>query len=35
MLQITILMVGKTREAFIQEGLAFYAKRLHPFFAST
>jgi len=25
-------MVGKTREAFIQEGLAFYAKRLKPFF---
>lgn len=30
MLQITILMVGKTRERFIQEGLDFYAKRLKP-----
>jgi 23S rRNA (pseudouridine1915-N3)-methyltransferase len=30
MLHITILMVGKTREAFIREGLAFYAKRLQP-----
>jgi 23S rRNA (pseudouridine1915-N3)-methyltransferase len=31
MLQVTILMVGKTREAFIHEGLAFYQKRLQPF----
>jgi 23S rRNA (pseudouridine1915-N3)-methyltransferase len=31
MLHVSILMVGKTREAFIQEGLAFYAKRLQPF----
>ena len=31
MLQVTILMVGKTREAFIQEGVAFYQKRLQPF----
>ena len=31
MLHITILMVGKTREAFIQEGVAFYEKRLQPF----
>jgi 23S rRNA (pseudouridine1915-N3)-methyltransferase len=31
MLQITILMVGKTREAFIREGLNFYAQRLKPF----
>ena len=31
MLHITILMVGKTREAFIREGLAFYQKRLKPF----
>jgi 23S rRNA (pseudouridine1915-N3)-methyltransferase len=31
MLTVTILMVGKTREAFIREGLAFYAKRLQPF----
>jgi 23S rRNA (pseudouridine1915-N3)-methyltransferase len=31
MLQVTILMVGKTREAFIREGLAFYQKRLQPF----
>jgi 23S rRNA (pseudouridine1915-N3)-methyltransferase len=30
MLQITILMVGKTRERFIQEGLDFYEKRLNP-----
>ena len=30
MLQITILMVGKTRERFIQEGLDFYQKRLKP-----
>ncbi len=29
-LQITVLMVGKTRERFIQEGLDFYAKRLRP-----
>lgn len=31
MLQATILMVGKTREKFIQEGIAFYQKRLRPF----
>jgi 23S rRNA (pseudouridine1915-N3)-methyltransferase len=31
MLHVTILMVGKTREAFIQEGQAFYVKRLQPF----
>jgi 23S rRNA (pseudouridine1915-N3)-methyltransferase len=31
MLRINILMVGKTREAFIREGLAFYQKRLQPF----
>jgi 23S rRNA (pseudouridine1915-N3)-methyltransferase len=31
MLHVTILMVGKTREGFIQEGLAFYQKRLQPF----
>jgi len=30
MLQVTILMVGKTRESFIQDGLAFYQKRLQP-----
>jgi 23S rRNA (pseudouridine1915-N3)-methyltransferase len=30
MLHISILMVGKTREAFIREGLAFYQKRLQP-----
>lgn len=35
MLQITILMVGKTREAFIQEGVAFYEKRLQPFMKLT
>ncbi len=31
MLQVTILMVGKTREGFIREGLAFYRRRLSPF----
>jgi 23S rRNA (pseudouridine1915-N3)-methyltransferase len=31
MLHITILMVGKTREAFLRDGLAFYSKRLQPF----
>ncbi len=31
MLAVTILMVGKTRESFIQEGVAFYQKRLQPF----
>jgi len=31
MFQVIILMVGKTRESFIQEGLAFYQKRLQPF----
>jgi 23S rRNA (pseudouridine1915-N3)-methyltransferase len=31
-LQITLLMVGKTREPFIQEGLALYGQRLKPFF---
>ena len=31
MLQITILMVGKTRAKFIQEGLNFYQTRLKPF----
>jgi 23S rRNA (pseudouridine1915-N3)-methyltransferase len=30
MLNVTILMVGKTREKFIQEGLEFYQKRLKP-----
>ena len=35
MLHVTILMVGKTREAFIQEGLAFYQKRLQPFLRLT
>jgi hypothetical protein len=28
MLQVTLLMVGKTRQPFIQAGLAFYQKRL-------
>jgi 23S rRNA (pseudouridine1915-N3)-methyltransferase len=32
MLQVAILMVGKTREAFIKEGVDFYGKRLAPFF---
>jgi 23S rRNA (pseudouridine1915-N3)-methyltransferase len=31
MLQVTILLVGKTREAFIREGVAFYQQRLKPF----
>lgn len=31
MLQVDVIMVGKTRETFIQEGLAFYQKRLRPF----
>jgi 23S rRNA (pseudouridine1915-N3)-methyltransferase len=35
MFQIIILMVGKTREGFIQEGLAFYQKRLQPYLKVT
>lgn len=35
MLQLVILMVGKTREAFVQEGVNFYARRLKPFFSLT
>ena len=35
MLQVTIVMVGKTRQRFIQEGLAFYEKRLQPFLRLT
>ena len=35
MLNVHILMVGKTREAFIQEGVTFYARRLQPFFRLT
>jgi len=35
MLQVTILMVGKTRAGFIQEGLDFYQKRLKPFLKLT
>ena len=35
MIQVVILMVGKTREAFIQEGLDFYGQRLKPFFRLT
>jgi 23S rRNA (pseudouridine1915-N3)-methyltransferase len=31
MLTVTILMVGKTRESFVREGLSFYEKRLQPF----
>jgi 23S rRNA (pseudouridine1915-N3)-methyltransferase len=31
MLTVTVIMVGKTREAFIREGVAFYEKRLRPF----
>jgi len=30
MLQVMVLMVGKTRQGFIREGLAFYQKRLKP-----
>ncbi len=32
MLQVTLLMVGKTREPFVQEGMALYGRRLKPFF---
>ena len=35
MLQVVILMVGKTRQAFIEAGLDFYGKRLQPFFGLT
>jgi 23S rRNA (pseudouridine1915-N3)-methyltransferase len=35
MLQVTILMVGKTREGFIRDGLAFYRQRLRPFMQLT
>jgi len=35
MLQVTLLMVGKTRQSFIQEGLAFYQKRLKPYLELT
>jgi 23S rRNA (pseudouridine1915-N3)-methyltransferase len=31
MLRVTVLMVGKTRQGFIKEGLAFYQKRLKPY----
>lgn len=31
MLHVYLLTVGKTREPFIREGLAFYEKRLQPF----
>ena len=30
MLNMTVLMVGKTREGFIRQGLEFYQKRLKP-----
>ncbi|MCL4503385.1 MAG: 23S rRNA (pseudouridine(1915)-N(3))-methyltransferase RlmH [Deltaproteobacteria bacterium] len=30
MLNVNVLMVGKTREGFIREGLEFYRKRLKP-----
>jgi 23S rRNA (pseudouridine1915-N3)-methyltransferase len=30
MLQVAVIMVGKTRQGFIQEGVAFYQKRLQP-----
>ena len=35
MLHVHILMVGKTKEAFIQEGVTFYTRRLKPFFPLT
>ncbi|MBM4273600.1 MAG: 23S rRNA (pseudouridine(1915)-N(3))-methyltransferase RlmH [Deltaproteobacteria bacterium] len=35
MLNVVILVVGKTRTGFIQEGLAFYQKRLQPFLKLT
>ncbi len=35
MLQIIILLVGKTREEFIKEGLDFYQKRLRPYLKLT
>lgn len=31
MLHVVILMVGKTRESFIQAGVAFFQERLRPF----
>jgi 23S rRNA (pseudouridine1915-N3)-methyltransferase len=31
MLLVSVVMVGKTRQRFIQEGLDFYQKRLQPF----
>ncbi len=31
MLRVTVLMVGKTREPFIREGVAFYRQRLRPY----
>lgn len=31
MLEVAILMVGKTREPFLQAGLAFFQKRLRPY----
>ncbi len=30
-LAVILLMVGKTRSAFVQAGVAFYAKRLQPY----
>ncbi len=35
MLQVVILMIGKTRQRFIEDGLAFYAGRLRPFMKLT
>jgi len=35
MLQVTVLMVGKTRKPFIQEGVALFARRLQPFLRLT
>jgi 23S rRNA (pseudouridine1915-N3)-methyltransferase len=31
MLQVAVLIVGRTRQPFIREGLAFYQKRLKPY----
>ncbi len=35
MLRVTLIMVGKTRESFIREGVSFYEKRLRPFLQLT
>jgi 23S rRNA (pseudouridine1915-N3)-methyltransferase len=35
MLQVIVLLVGKTRKGFIREGLDFYQKRLKPYLKLT